>query len=159
MRIISIDPGGTTGYVIWDTNVPGGIYTHGQLGPEEHHLKLDQLLAASLKGANPNDVLTIVGERFDHRNAEFAKLISNEYIGVAKRFEQANRPYVEIVWQGANQAKNFVTDEKLVKLGLMILPKIKWKDANDAMRHMVYFLTNNPKVNPDLRLELLRRLK
>jgi len=165
--VIAIDPGGTTGYVIWDSGVPGGMWTHGQLGPEDHHWKLDQLLKETTKHLmdsvyDPEHFL-IVCERFDHRNAEFAKLVSVEYIGVVKRFQQAFG--ATVVWQGSSvkpSKKNgtgWATDDKLIRMGLLITPKTPWRHANDAMRHFTYWAVNNPKAPPELRNELLLRLK
>src|SRR6185437_8151550 len=73
MRIVALDPGGTTGYVIYCTGVPGGIYTYGHLGSEDHHYKLRTLLEEC---AAYQESMYIVYERFDPRNNDFAKLIS-----------------------------------------------------------------------------------
>jgi len=164
MRIVSLDPGGTTGYVIYCTGVPGGIYTYGHLGPEDHHYKLRTLLEEC---AAYQESMYIVYERFDPRNNDFAKLISVEYIGVIKAFNQASG--VPIVAQGSsikphkakatNQATGWATDEKLQQLGLLLTPKSTWKHANDAMRHLVYFVCHNPIVPTKLSDQFFAQLK
>jgi hypothetical protein len=47
---------------------------------------------------------------------------------------------VPITWQGADQAKNWAPNDRLQVLTLLIAPASKWKHANDAMRHMVYWI-------------------
>jgi hypothetical protein len=168
MKIISIDPGGTTGYVIWEQ----GIVTEwGQIGPDKHHLDLWNLLKEKdgyWPGGDINNAI-IVCERFDPRNDDFAKLISKEYIGVVELYEQYVASYCggylkyPVVWVGADKMK-WATDDKLERLGLMIKPKVKNKDALAAMRHLVAFICNytGPWVDSEIqgtRDAWLRKLK
>jgi hypothetical protein len=137
-RVIALDPGETTGWALYRGDAAEGTskFTCGQIGPYEHHNELDILLG-HMQGEGE---YTIVCERFEYRNNSRAglNLMSREYIGVAKRFVQERRE-VEYVMQSAAQAKGFVQDRHIKKLGL-------WspgdKHAMDAYRHLLYYLVN-----------------
>jgi hypothetical protein len=132
MQVISLDPGGTTGYVVWKYNA----WTSGALGPADHHWQLYQFLTEQSGGGS----ITIVCERFENRGNDFAKLMSNEYVGVVKAWYQSHYLYCNLVMQGSSQAKDWATDNKLEILGLA---KHKTKHAKDAMRHLVYYVCNS----------------
>ncbi len=151
-RIIALDPGGTTGWAMWqDEPFAGasGVWSNfviGQIGPHEHHKELNDLL-----GLQQVHDYTIVCESFEFRKAEGFRegisLISREYIGVAKLFaaERMNRP---VVLQTAGMGKGFIPDK--AKDGLAANAKLKilglytpsMKHSNDAMRHLLYYLVN-----------------
>jgi hypothetical protein len=168
MRIIALDPGGTTGYAVFDWAPGYGLGTYGHIGPEEHHYKLDQFLIENEKGLQPHQApetdAIIVCENFVHSNNEFAELVSCEYIGVVKRYCQDSN--VRLVLQspsikpGKNKnSKGWATDAKLIKLGIFLEPKTKWMHANDAMRHLAYFVCNNKTAPASAQAEMLLRLK
>ena len=149
MKILAIDPGGTTGFALYSV----GVVTADQLGPDEHHWRLER----RLDNLRPS---VLIYERFEHRNAPFAKLISNEYIGVIKCWAQKN-PEVKLVAQGSSQAKHWATDNKLAALGLLLKPLTKNRNANDATRHFVYFVCHNRRAPRELRekyMDILREL-
>jgi hypothetical protein len=96
---------------------------------------------------------TLIAERFDFRQSEEGgqrhgtNLMSREYIGVAKLFA-AERMNTPVVLQSAAQAKGFIPDKakngleanaKLKALGLYVPGR---PHANDAMRHLIYYLVN-----------------
>lgn len=142
MKILAFDPGGTTGWAQFEIEYIDGVpqwqlplfkhFTCGQIGDNaEHHLLLWKLLMRE----HPD---IVIGERFDNRGNEFARLMSKEYLGILKLwcelFEQ------EFVSQGASDAKGWVGNDKLDTLGLLAQPRTKWVHANDALRHMLFFL-------------------
>lgn len=169
MAIISIDPGGTTGIVYWDGRVIRREQTPllirwRVLGPEKHHLALWKELTESWQISNGN--LQIMCERFDPRQNPAAKRMSEGYIGVVELFYQMAGEWSKfakpIIWRGPPQ-KEWATDEKLERMGLLQKPKIKLKDVNDAMRHLVgYICTGDIQGDQrirDARIYLLHRLK
>jgi hypothetical protein len=137
--IIALDPGGTTGWAMWRDN----HFTCGQIGPAEHHLALYEFLGREQTGE-----LTVVCESFEFRQGkQRANIVldSKEYIGVVKLFheEQINDGQdVKLHFQTAGQAKSFVSDEKLRKMGLY---HTGMKHAMDAMRHLVTYMVNKER--------------
>jgi hypothetical protein len=147
--ILSLDPGGTTGWAMYkDDGVSKSGFSCGQIGPEEHHYDLYTFLEREhAKG------MTVIYEQFEwrpnrHQNAaygdRYVELISKEYIGVIKCFVQDRTSEVfhssarpRLVMQTAAEAKGFVKDDNIRKLGLWT-PGLK--HAMDAYRHMLYYL-------------------
>lgn len=138
-RVIALDPGGTTGWATYRHTEDAviGTFDFGQIGPHEHHLELYTLLTY------PNGYEDeFVTESFEYRNANRPGLVlvSKEYIGITKLVAgQRNRPFTE---QTASKAKGFVRDSHLKRLDL-------WSSENrhamDAMRHLIFYLVNNPE--------------
>lgn len=156
-KVLALDPGGSTGWALFHDTL---LVSHGQLpgpGPEPgyHHGALWTLLHNTWHAGPEQGRLTIISERFDHRNREAAQLISKEYIGIINLFQDEVPAYTELVWQGADQAKKFATNDKLQKMDLLIRPIVANKHANDAVRHFVYYICNNKSASPKLRNELL----
>jgi hypothetical protein len=155
--IIAFDPGGTTGWATWQQdnvsiwNEPR--WSRGQLGPEEHHEELDQLL-----GLQHTMDYTVVTESFEFRNRARSGLVlvPLEYIGVMKRWVQANERHgrVRYVEQTASMGKGFVTDEVIKKLDLWYPG---YKHAMDATRHLLYYVVNSSDLPISYRHELLRK--
>jgi hypothetical protein len=153
VKIIAIDPGGTTGWAKLeiDTILHGHLREHfswGHIpieGVEEHHSALWRFLVHE----HPN---VIVCERFDNSGDQFTKIVSREYIGIVKLYCQLFDIPVE--WQGADVAKNWAPNDRLMTMTLLITPASKWKHANDAMRHLVYWIC----FKADERLSTLRML-
>jgi hypothetical protein len=145
-KIVSLDPGGTTGYAVYHRdgteqerfNRYGGTWTWGHLGPDDHHEDLFALLCL-----NYTKDMIVVCESFEfrqNRQRDNINLMSREYIGVAKLFGQ--REDTPVVFQSAAQGKGFVSDEKLKVMGLYIPGK---KHAMDAMRHLVFYMVNKQR--------------
>ena len=151
-RVIALDPGGTTGWAMWqDTKFPGTFegrdekvwehFTCGQIGPEEHHEELYELLERM-----QTHKFIVICESFEFRQSdnhrEGTVLISREYIGVAKLFTKRRgglNLQVHYVSQSPSQAKGFVSDEKLKAMGLYVPGQ---RHARDALKHLVYYLVN-----------------
>ena len=141
--ILAFDPGGTTGVCDITFDSSGGrSYQLHQLGPEEHHLQLSQLIKKM--DVELPDRLFIVCERFEYRAHSKAglRLDSREYIGVIK--QTAQELSLPVVMQSAAQAKGFVSNEHIKRAGLY---RTSYRHAMDAVRHAIYFLVNNADYN------------
>lgn len=137
MRIMGLDPGGTTGVAIYDDEA----FCHWErysLGPEPHHTDLFYDLQGETE---------IVYEDFIYQRREIDKgvslsLVSVEYIGIIKLYEQDSPPElpVTLVKQSPSNGKNsnsFWDDDKLKQLGL-------WTNVEherDATRHILYYVS------------------
>lgn len=159
-RILALDPGGTTGWATYTAekmvNPEGGVeyykerFDCGQIGPQEHHYKLDRFL-----GLQHTQEFTVVCESFEFRqhdnHRQNVELISREYIGVVKQWHQALAPEgyddsgVKLVFQTAALAKGFIPDKgpqankKIREAGLWYPNSVH---AMDATRHLLYNLVN-----------------
>jgi hypothetical protein len=135
MRICAFDPGGTTGVAMYDQDRKS--WERYQLGPYEHHQKLESLLYSYSA-----DV--VIYERFMYQRRELDKgvslrLDSVEYIGIIKLWA-AKHPNTSVHCQTPAQAKNLWTDDKLKKVELWIPGN---PHAMDATRHLLYYLVVN----------------
>lgn len=140
-RIVSLDPGGTTGWASFTSDGDSAQWICGQLAAKNHHDQLDNML-----GMMHTDQYHIVCESFEYRNVSRAGLVldSVEYIGVMKRYAQCWG--VSYTMQTASQGKvgtrpnAFVKPSNLRKLGL-------WSPGNvhamDAYGHLLYYMINN----------------
>lgn len=146
MRLLSLDPGGTTGWVIWEGKEEGvfsrGGYRAGHMAEDkhDHHLELKDFIEFE----HSLD-LQIVCESFEYRQRQdltTVSLVSKEYIGVLKLIEQERKgTLLPVVYQTAAKGKGFFGkkqggDEKIRKLGLWLPGQ---KHAMDAMRHLLYY--------------------
>ena len=153
MRMLWLDPGGTTGWALYQGG-PFALMDHpergiklGQIGPHEHHLELKVHIETEIS----RDFL-LGYESFQYRQDQdrtTVSLVSCEYIGVVKLIKD-ERPDLAIASQtpgegvGGFFGKKQGGDEKIKKLGLW------WpghKHAMDALRHMLYYevFTNGNK--------------
>lgn len=133
MKVLGVDPGGTTGLALLDTDGQEFTFPYdGQLGPQEHHLELYDV-------ATDTRIDVIACERFDYRrhltNVELSPV---EYIGVLKAAAR-EYPLSELVLQMQLKGKKGLwTDEKLKVLDLYT-PAMTHK--NDAIRQALYYVT------------------
>lgn len=130
MRIVALDPGGTTGICFMMSK--GSIGVRGSLYGEHHKDLYD-----TLSNLNPD---IIIYEEFDHRE-KAALLVSVEYIGVAKLWAQINQKAIE--GQRPTDVKLQWPNEKLKVLGL----RGSTVHEDDATRHMLWYVTNTLKDN------------
>lgn len=156
MIILALDPGGTTGMSVCNYVDDGvddfvGEWRFGQIGPQPHHEALWTLMADL---CIPGIELRIVCESFEYRNNSRAGLVldSVEYIGIVKLF--VARYGVPLTMQTASMGKGFTKDQNIKKLGLWQSGK---KHANDATRHLLYYLATNEETPTDLQQEILKR--
>jgi hypothetical protein len=147
VRIIGIDPGGTTGWAVWD----GEFKECGQLGPEPHHLELSSTLE---RVCGPDSI--IVCEHFKKHDLTPSELISLEYIGVVRLFAEIYN--IRLVMQYRSQ-KEWATNDRLQKLGIVHNAWIKERNAVDAQRHIVVYIISNVYVPMEIRTALLARLR
>lgn len=140
MKLLGVDPGGTTGLALYDTETYEFEFPYdGQLGPKPHHHRLFDTVHLF-------EVDRIICERFDYRrNLTNANLIPVEYIGVLKAAAVSVRVTTgheaEFILQKQLKGKRGLwTDEKLEAVGLL-KPITKWGHRNDAVRQVLYYLT------------------
>lgn len=137
-KLIALDPGGTTGVAVVEMLEDGKLsFNVAQIGPAEHHVELEDFLHKQLEGVSRRWVIC---ERFDYRNTSKSglRLDSREYIGTVKGY--CRRQGIPLVLQTAAQAKGFVSNNILKELNLYTEA---FRHANDAMRHLIYFVVNN----------------
>ena len=135
MKIIGIDPGTHTGICVYDAR--DGVenpFTFQTLGPRAHHEALWDVL-----GDDPHE-LHVVCERFTYQRRDKVILDSVEYIGVVKLW--CAMYGTKYNTQTPSAAMNLWTDGKIKRLGL-------WRPNKahemDALRHVLYYLTNTLK--------------
>lgn len=144
MRIVSLDPGGTTGYAVWHDMNDVDDWNAGHIGPSEHHIELWGLLDRY----SPN---LVICEGFNYQRREVDRgvslsLVSKEYIGITKMWcKMRKKEYLE---PPPGQAKQLVSDNYLKSMSPSLFLPGK-KHANDAMRQLVYYLVNK-KARRDL---------
>lgn len=138
MKIIALDPGGTTGIAMTmlNTNTTKcGIIITQQLSGE-HHSELYKFLVKE----SPN---VIIYERFLFQNRKQKVVLDScEHIGIAKLYSQLTGK--ALAPQTAASAKNVWTDDKLKRLCLWEKGK---PHAMDAVRHLLYFVTSELGIN------------
>lgn len=145
MKIISFDPGGTTGVVILDSKRPAQFRSI-QIEIDDHHTAIWSLLLAH----SPDK---IIAEDFNYRVIEEGtrkgiELISRDYLGVIKLYQQLyGKPAgCELIIQKPAYAvgkKPFFTDEFLKRMGIYTKGA---PHSNDAMRHLLMYLCFNLKI-------------
>jgi hypothetical protein len=152
VRIIALDPGGTTGWAVWQALYIPGLeswsvnktqsYTCGHITGPNHGAELRNFL-----GTQRVFSTTVVCERYqDRHNEKHDDPIAREYIGIARTWCIEND--VEFVEQNAGAAKPFVKDVNLRRLG--VWQGKQWKHAMDAYRHLFWFMINGAPGRKDL---------
>jgi hypothetical protein len=168
---MAFDPGVRTGWAMMTANVmdvPGG---KGRPGPVEEMYDL-KLTSGTLRNEGDMQItqlqdhlsrwhthdMHVIIERFDNRIRHVAtELVSLEYIGVIKGW--CVDAGVQFTMQTPAQAvgeKAFFSNDKLAACGVLSRPLKEYKDANDAMRHL---LTWNMNHDPNMRVWILNKLK
>ncbi len=126
--ITALDPGVTTG--IAGYRELGGYskaaISTGQLEVTHRHLY------RYLRQNRPSE---IVYESFIYQRRNKVILYPVEVIGIIKLY--AEQYDIPIYTQSASQAKGFITDDKIKKMGLWIRGQ---KHGMDALRHLLYHL-------------------
>lgn len=159
-RIIALDPGGTTGWVVHDLedgkpSLPLKV-SGGQLGPDLHHKELYDLLQITFEDSliDGIDKLQVVCEAFTYRIVRSGgtkmpgiNLISKEYIGVARLWVQqrslAYRPaWYEPMPSVAVGKDPWWNKERLKKLGVYTKGE---PHRNDATRHLLTHIVGTLK--------------
>ena len=129
MKICAIDPGGTSGYVLSEV-------IHGEpLTTLEHTIgEIDLSRVWDMLTSYKPDIIVI--EKFSYRNSRNkVDLTAVEVIGVVR--EWCRQTDVDLYFQTPSQAKHFFTDDRL-REGRAYNKGMP--HANDAMRHLFFFL-------------------
>jgi hypothetical protein len=149
LRILSFDPGGTTGWAfhsLYHGELTGGpLIEGGQIGPNPHHRELWQLIYDK----NPD---VIVFEDFQYRvqrdNTGSIRmdvvLTSVEYIGVIKLAATVKLGRVTLISQLPVAGKSFFINDKLKRLGVHTPGR---PHQNDATRHLLHYVVFGLKRN------------
>ena len=142
MRLLALDPGATTGWALFVKGAPTERYRSGQVGTDKVWRLLETAKMATNEAGELDEDgyvdLTIICESFQHRQLPKVDLTPVEVIGVVKEWARQNN--IEIVWQTAAQGKAFFDNKRLEALGVLKRPATHWRHANDAMRHMMWYL-------------------
>lgn len=125
-KLLAIDPGLTCGYAIFDTDPDPDD------PPYEAAQCMDHQVYWLLNAHEPD---VVICERFSLRQAKPTDLTPVEVIGVVK--DWCYRTETELVMQTASQAKHFWTNGRLKTQGIYLRGK---GHANDAMRHLLYYI-------------------
>lgn len=120
--IVALDPGRTTGWATYD------------LGEHMHAGQWVEPLSVYSELSDMRPTL-IVCESFLFRQKIKIDFTPVEVIGVVKLF--CYQSGIELVMQTPSQAKHFFTDDRLKERGLY---QAGQPHANDATRHMLYYL-------------------
>lgn len=161
MKVVALDPGGTTGICVLDTE--SYEIRLGELGPDVHHKELWDLLGRyRWQAEDDGEEMLIVCESFEYRIVKSkgtkmpgVNLISRNYIGVVELFDQCFE--VGLVMQtpaqggGGHNHSGFWKNDKLKKLGLYKAPEGRQHMA-DALRHALYWLSFTKKDDHFIRL-------
>lgn len=132
-RILTLDPGVTTGYVI--ASLQGRRLKlevgEAQWSLSEIHEAMREICI--YRGSH------IVYETFEYRNAsrKGLNLTPVKIIGVIELFKDWYEPMTGFWPQTAAQGKGFYSDDKLKSLGVYVKGK---KHGRDATRHLLHWL-------------------
>lgn len=140
MDLVALDPGGTTG---WSWLNEDGI-EWGELGEgRAHHYKLEQFLYnASGTAKRRNSRLVVLYEPFDNRAAVEAEIISGEYVGVVRLFNQ--KTGTPIIPRGVANMKTWcrIDDIDYEKLRATELYVPGMPHATDANGHILHYIVH-----------------
>lgn len=136
-RVVAIDPGKTTGFAVWPDI---------KADQDPDTLNFGRRLEAWLSAWNGPTVVVV--ERFiinvntvGHSQAPW----SLELIGVARYL--AFKHHCEFVLQSPSDAKKFMSNERLKKLGWYFPGKVH---ANDALRHLGLYVFTHKLMSTDV---------
>ena len=130
VRVISLDPGVTTGYCIADLED-----NFVSLDPCQDELDHRGIYDALLE-SRPD---YIVCEDFEYRPGQardYVVLVSLEYIGIVRLFAAVAE--AKLSMQKASEGKGYFTNDKLKELGVY---KRGVPHGMDALRHMMHWFT------------------
>lgn len=146
-QLISFDPGGATGVAICLFDGQEFHIDATTIWRPEHHQGIqDEILEAVIVSGDLG-ALTVITEGFEFRQGTQQRrgleLISREYIGVMKL--TCNQNGVPLIQQKPAHALSFMDDEKLKRCGELRTPLHENRHANDALRHLLFYLINTQK--------------
>lgn len=144
-KVLSLDPGGSTGWAMFEWNGHNYNFDGGTFSIQEHHTLIDNLIRLH----HPD---LVIMESFDYRQAsdrerKGLELVSREYIGVGKLvcsdteipFRLQPPPYKDT---------RLVRDDNLQKLGVFRAPPYPNRHYHDAMKHLIHYLVQTMRFQP-----------
>ena len=146
MIYLSLDPGGTTG-------VCHAVYAHDTLMMQHFEVPLQPHMVPEWLDYYDPDIL--IYESFQYRRVPNADLTAVELIGVIKYWDSLPGDKIAEVISQPPGSKTLWDDEKLKRAGFY---KPGAPHANDATRHLLYYISKLPP-SSDLYKEVLGRLK
>jgi hypothetical protein len=156
MKILSFDPGGSTGWASFETLNDGSShhFDGGTFVIDDHHKDIRQLITDT-------DPDLVIYETFEFRQSagkererKGLNLISREYIGIIK-LTTADLNIKTRQQPPAYKDTNLVRDDNLKKLGLLRFPLWPNRHYHDAARHLAHYLIQQER-NPQI-LEMVKR--
>lgn len=133
MRVLAVDPGGTTGWATWEDGevrwgqIPGGLF-----GAVEALIRPDWTVGF----AERVDVCVIEKYTIGARTVKYSRQSDAlEITGVLKALSAAGR--TEWLYQQPAEAKRLFTDERLREFGWWAKGE---EHARDALRHLGFYL-------------------
>lgn len=153
-RLLSLDPGETTGWSVWDSHDNGTHYELFASGQLETWNKQAQISTAPcilpcvlnfprlLAQYEPDEVVLESYRVYEWKSEShsWSDVPTLRIIGsMETELHHKGLPYY---FQTAQMAKNFCTDERLVEWGFW---KRGERHARDAMRHALYFIIFGPQ--------------
>jgi hypothetical protein len=131
ITMLSIDPGGTTGYCF-------GTYQDDKLIVEPHQERLSLRAIDTLILGEPRFSEHIIYESFEYRNRSPAglDLTPVKIIGIIEMHEEMMGAQQHFYKQNAAQGKGFWKDEKIKDMGLWVKG---CPHGMDALRHLLYW--------------------
>lgn len=133
IRVLSLDPGATTGYALAASN--------GQrirISVDEKQFTLDEMYHLLERHRQHADA-HVIYEDFAYRNVSRMglDLTPVKMIGIIELFKERYEPFVTFTKQTAAQGKYFYSDTTLRELGVYKKGK---KHGRDATRHLLYWI-------------------
>lgn len=140
MRVLALDPGGTTGYAILKLNRDAGhTLTVGEAkwSLVEMHDELERFINDEAEATH------IIYEDFSYRNASRAglDLTPVKLIGIIEYYREQYEPFVGFHKQSAATGKAFWSDDKLKAKDIYAKGR---KHGRDATRHLMQWLAFGP---------------
>ena len=134
MRILAIDPGGTTGWALWDDDSRAVTYGH-VVGWEN---AVDSIVDAC---SEPTQ-LVCESYAITAQTLKLARCYDSLYIIGCLYHLAHTDPNISLYMQTPSQAKSFGTNTKLERLG----GGVKNGHAVDAARHLLVWLFENGRI-------------
>lgn len=133
-RLLCLDPGETTGWAIFEDCA---LHDCGQTRTVRDGVIDFDAIRCLIMGSHCDWIVCEDYKVYAHKldSHTFSPVVTLRVIGIAEYL--AWEKGTEMTFQMAQQAKQFVTDDKLQRWGMY---QEKMKHARDAIRHGVYFL-------------------
>ena len=141
MTVLAVDPGGTTGWSLWD----GLLVGHGQMEFEQFVRFVDGMFQ---RCQDEGPITEIVCERYviTPTTAKLSQQTTAlEVIGHLKALRILHD--IPFTLQNPADAKRFGTNDRLDQLGWLKRPLAANDHANDSIRHLLTYLVKTHQVD------------